>query len=463
MSPPRPLVCGVDVARALRLLIVGLASLVLAGEARAAGPLGRQGSPITTSSYTIDLFQGPLIGSSRVTAMAGAVVAIAAGADIMTSNPATPAVRYYSSHSVTDWNAGIEWRFPSQLNSTDFDNNGTKGFTFNDFVFLSTSGYVQEGPLGIGIALDLQQYSLGRPDGQTAVQSASVRLAQMHAMAAYSIKDELHLGFGLRGAVFVIRDSGQSELTAVPGTGGLLTMAGLSPELGAMWAPRSLPLRLGLALRAPVVGKATTSDITPDAAGDLRIGSLYIPRTIARPWEVEWGFAVQFGPRPLNIPWYDSRRVPREELEQYRKTPDDTRVVLINRYDRRRRARFPRPKFLLAASFLVTGPTENAVGIESFLAQRVDRSGRRATFTPRIGVETEVVPDWVVFRSGLYLEPTRFDQSSPRLHTTFGAESRLFSWDVFGSFDSPVPFRLGANLDVARDYYDWNWTWGLWW
>ncbi len=37
-------------------------------------------------------------------------------------------------------------------------------------------------------------------------------------------------------------------------------------------------------------------------------------------------------------------------------------------------------------------------------------------------------------------------------------------WEVdFGSFDSPVPFRLGANLDVARDYYDWNWTWGIWW
>jgi hypothetical protein len=68
----------------------------------------------------------------------------------------------------------------------------------------------------------------------------------------------------------------------------------------------------------------------------------------------------------------------------------------------------------------------------------------------------------VIFRAGAYLEPSRFSESGPRLHTTFGAETRMFQTDVFGSFDSPVPFRIGANLDVARDYYDWNWTWGLW-
>jgi len=430
--------------------------------AAAAGPLGPQGSPITTSSYTLDIFQGPLIGSSRVTAMAGAVVALAAGADIMTANPATPAVRYPFSHSVTDWNAGIEWRFPSQLGTTDFDNNGTKGFAYNDFIFVSSSGYVQEGPVGLGLALDLQQYQLGKIQGAPAISSASVRVASLHLMGAYSIHDELHLGLGLRGALLTLRDAGQNELTAVPGTEGLLTMAGLGPELGALWAPRDLPLRIGGALRAPVIGKATSSDIRPDSAGDLRLGSLFLPRTIQRPWELEWGFAVQLGPRPLNIPWLDPRTIPRRDLERFRKTPDDTRQVLINRYDKHRRKKIPRPKLLISTSFLVTGPSDNAVGMESFLAQRVDRSGRTASFTPRIGVETEPWPDWVWFRAGAYLEPSRFEQSTSRMHATVGAETRVFQTDIFGSFDSPVPFRVGVNLDVARDYYDWNWTWGLW-
>lgn len=442
--------------------VVGLSIVSAPSEARAGGPLGPPGAPITTSSYTIDLFQGPLIGSSRVTAMAGAVVALAAGADIMTANPATPAVRYPFSHSNTDWNAGIEWRFPNQLGTTDFDNNGTKGFAYKDFIFLSTGGYVQEGPLGLGVAIDVQQYELGRVAGAPAIQSASVRVASLHLMGAYSIKDEVHIGLGLRGALLTLRDAGQNEITAVPGTEGLLTMAGLAPELGALWAPRGMPIRIGAALRAPVVGKATSSDIVPDSAGDLRVGNLVLPRTIQRPWELEWGVALQLGPRPLNFQWLDPRTIPRHELERLRRSPDDTRQVLINRYDKRRRAKVPRPKFLIATSFLVTGVTSNAVGMESFLAQRVDRSGQFATFTPRVGVETEPFPDWVWFRAGAYLEPTRFTQSTPRLHATVGAETRIFQTDVFGSFDSPVPFRMGINLDVARDYYDWNWTWGLW-
>ncbi|HRG94977.1 MAG TPA: hypothetical protein PLR99_01940 [Polyangiaceae bacterium] len=451
--------------RSLPRLLSGLGlavGVLVASPARGGGPLGAQGSPITTSSYTIDLFQGPLIGSSRVTAVGGAVVALAAGADIMTANPATPAVRYASSHSITDWNAGIEWRFPSQLGTTDFDNNGTKGFAYNDFVFLSTSGYVQEGPLGIGVALDLQQYELGRVGGAPVIKSASVRLASLHLMAGYSLDDEVHLGFGLRGALLTLRDSGQSEFTAVPGTEGLLTMAGLAPEVGFLWAPRAHPLRLGAAARAPVVGKATSSDIAPDSAGDLRVGTMYLPRTIERPWELEWGFAVQLGERPLNVRWLDPRTLPRGELERFRRSPDDTRQVLINRYEQQRRVRFPRPKLLLSTSFMITGPTANAVGMESFLAQRVDRSGRHASFTPRVGVETEALPNWLWLRAGAYLEPTRFAQSSPRLHTTVGLEARVFESSVFNLWDSAVPFRLGVNLDVARDYYDWNWTWGLW-
>lgn len=446
----------------LAAVAVAFSIVAITSEAAAGGPLGKQGAPITTSSYTIDLFQGPLIGSSRVTAMAGAVVAIAAGADIMTANPATPAVRYPFSHSVTDWNAGIEWRFPSQLGTTDFDNNGTKGFAYNDFVFVSSSGYVQEGPVGFGVALDLQQYQLGKIQGAPAISSASVRVASLHLMGAYSIKDELHIGIGLRGALLTLRDAGQNELTAVPGTEGLLTMAGLGPEIGALWAPRDLPLRIGGTVRAPVIGKATSSDIQPDSAGDLRLGGLYLPRTIQRPWELEWGFAVQLGPRPLNIPWLDPRTIARRDLERFRKSPDDTRQVLINRYDKQRRKKIPRPKLLVATSFMITGPSDNAVGMESFLAQRVDRSGRTATFMPRIGVETEPFPDWVWFRAGAYLEPSRFDQSNSRMHATVGVETRVFQTDIFGSFDSPVPFRVGVNLDVARDYYDWNWTWGLW-
>ncbi|HEY8075338.1 MAG TPA: hypothetical protein VIF62_14540, partial [Labilithrix sp.] len=73
-------------------LIAGL--LVLwSRDALADGPLGAQGTPIKTSKYTFDVFQGPILASSRVTAMAGAYTAIADGTEGITFNAAAPAVR----------------------------------------------------------------------------------------------------------------------------------------------------------------------------------------------------------------------------------------------------------------------------------------------------------------------------------------------------------------------------------
>jgi hypothetical protein len=51
----------------------------LSRPAYAGGPLGPQGSRIQTSNYGVDLFQGPVFASTRITGIAGAFTAIAEG------------------------------------------------------------------------------------------------------------------------------------------------------------------------------------------------------------------------------------------------------------------------------------------------------------------------------------------------------------------------------------------------
>src|SRR3954467_14604364 len=71
-------------------VLVALSVLFSAAPVVAAGELGQNGSAITTSSYSLDLFQGPIFAGSRVTSLAGAYVAIAEDVDGDLQNPAAP-------------------------------------------------------------------------------------------------------------------------------------------------------------------------------------------------------------------------------------------------------------------------------------------------------------------------------------------------------------------------------------
>ena len=440
----------------------GLAS---AREARASGPLGPQGTAITTSDYTVDLFQGPLTASNRVTGLAGAVAPLAEGIDMHAFNAASPAIRTAHSSQVTEFDISAGLTFPGALKGLDFDNNGTKGFTYENFIFVTMAGQIQEGPFGIGATVDVQQYDLGGTTGAESVSSVAFRLIQARLLAAYAVTDELTIGGGVRGVLFSLRDAALSRIgfSSFTDLSGVLAMAGVGPEVGALYAPLKLPLRIGMSARAPVTGRIIPGEaVDIDEHGDRRLGLLYLPTRVDLPWQIEWGVAFQLGPRPLNVKWLDSRDERHDDVERYRKTPDEARSTVVARMGRRRYEKLPREKLLVSVSFTATGPSAQAVGLESFLAGVVDRSGEKISFTPRVGIETEPWPTRVVFRAGSYVEPTRFRNGAPRLHGTAGVEVRTFSWDVFGLFEEPMPLRVGGSLDIAREYFGWGVTAGIW-
>lgn len=433
--------------------------------ASAGGPLGPQGSPIRTSQYKIDLFQGPLLASSRIMGLGGAYTAVADGAEAIMYNPASVSLRPAHSTTYDDYDLTGGIVFPSSVTGTDFDNNGRRGFTYDSFYWANVGGSVQHGHFGLGAFLSAQQYELGRPGDdvvidQQRVDELTLRLYRFDAVASYGFFDEqLHIGGGVRVASFDAVDTTGSERL-------LFGAHAIGLQGGILATPYRLPLRLGFAARSPLVGfEDEGSRVKKDDAGDRRVGAFYLPSNAEVPWEVEWGVATQLGKRALNIPWMDEDKVDPKESEPERRAVHGQRepaYKAARRILKRRYWKIPRERILLSFSMLLTGPASDAVGFESVLARTVDRSGQRVSLTSRAGAEAELWPNRLVLRAGSYVEPTRFNQSSTRVHATTAFDVRLIDWTVFGLYPEDTSFRLSAAIDGARDYFGWTVGVGIW-
>lgn len=478
------------------------ALLVLAGlcaKARAAaagGALGANGTDIQTSSYALDLFQGPVFAGTRVTGLGGAYVAIAEDVDGDLQNPAAPAVRPFFSYSKFDYWLGFGITFPATLSGVDFFNSGSKTNLTNTpdaFVFFTPAVNLQWGEFGLGLTLEMQQYELsGPPPGG----SIRVTIPTTHLQLARGIDhNQLVVGAGARLV---------SMSVSGPDAGAAFSSSGVGLEFGAVYKPENTPLRLGVAVRTPVQTRASYRDgLLPDENGDLVVqtqaGQAYLPKIVAVPWDFNFGFAVQLGKRPLNPPWrmlpdlterqtleHRLRELDREEEEQralsVARTPEERERIArtfageqaaddrrfaeqqLSVAQRIEREHLAMNRFYVQfnASMLVSGSVEAAVGIESLLTQKVNRSGQRVVSSPRLGVECGIVPEWLKLRAGTYLEPTRFETSDLRVHGTAGLDIKLFRWNVFGAWPDDYLWRLGLSGDASTRYYTYGLSLGGW-
>ncbi len=493
--PRRPLGRRARLAQAAVLLC---ASSFSSG---ALAQLGPNGTRIETNDYAIDLFQGPVIASTRVMGLGGAYVAVAEFTEGTNQNPAAPAVRTAYSFDHIDYDIGIGITVPATLTSSDFFNTG-KGKTFipstsqQGFIAGELSANLQFGRWGIGAAFRAQRYSLTRAEANDQLES---RFATPDIQLARAFLDgQLVLGAGVRGGgLSVVNTNAERDSEAT-----LFESAGATLQAGGLWRPNDTSYRIGASLRGPIRTDVDETDelvLFPDSEED----KLFLPNSVEMPWELAAGFAYQFG-RIFNPRWYDPsvlverteryvlwRHADRERRRQrlhrtaeaaggdvsgakaaidallraeeltdeasLARARQETRVRLEQRYQELKRF-----YLLVSTALLVNGPTPDAVGVESFLERIVNRSGKSVTFSPRLGVETEIWPRWFVLRGGTYLEPTRFDESSPRLHGTVGGDVRLGGWNVFGAWPEKYVWRLRGALDVARGYVGWGVAIGGW-
>lgn len=492
---------------------MALACLAWGLAARAAGPLGPNGSPLRTSQYTVDLTQGPVLASSRVTGLAGAYVAIAEGVEGIVQTPVAPAVRPAYSVDHFDYDIGLGLTLPSMLRNTDFFNQQGTNSVVSDpvgFVFVNPAALVQIGELGLGAAVKFQNFGLNRQRGTATDRRDRLRtrFASVNLQAAHMFFDrELVLGLGLRALTLSLRNDaaplGERQLFATTGVGW---------EIGGLYMPTNRPYRIGASFSSAFTTAADRlSQLQPDAAGDRVVGdpadpdnAFWLPEEVSEPWQLNVGFAVQLGPRPLNPGFIDpearigraeralARRAAEREHRYRRRRanmpPDhpephereralrakkehgdaldelhlervehEARQALRARY-----ARMSRQYVLISMSLVATGRLHDAVGVGSFLQRVVSRSGQQVTLSPRLGLETEPVPHWVKVRAGTYGEPSRFEHGAGRLHGTLGFDVKLFPWGVFGLFDRDTHWRIGGVLDAAQRYFSWGVGIGIW-
>jgi hypothetical protein len=480
----RKVACG-----AVAALVVFVAG---AREARAGGPLGPNGSPIKTSDYAIDLFRGPIFAGARVTGLGGAYIAISEDVDGDLQNPAAPAVRPFFSYTYFDYWLGFGLTFPATLQNVDFFNSGSKTHITNppdSFVFFTPSVNLQFGELGIGLSLETQQYQLSQPDESgTKKNTLRVTIPTTHLQFGYGLDhNQWVLGVGARFVSMSVRGPEEHRPS--------FTSSGSGLEFGMVWKPENTPVRLGFAYRTPIRTDASyTEGLLPNSDGDVIVQSasaqtFYLPKAVAFPWDVNFGFAVQFGGRPFNPPWRtNDELIERQKLEHRLRQLDreaernhalaearteHDRERILARYKREQDAddaaldraliaakwqierdlvKMNRFYVQVAASMIVSGPVDQGVGVESLMTQTVSRSGERTVISPRLGVESGVIPEYLKLRAGTYVEPTRFEGSSARTHFTAGADVKLLVWNVFGLWPDDYMWRLGIGADVAHRY-----------
>jgi hypothetical protein len=288
----------------------------------------------------------------------------------------------------------------------------------------------------------------------------------------------------------------------------LFSTVGSGFETGFIWRPNGWQIRIGGAYHGGFTTRASPESRTFVLYEDDPVNQLFLPARVSVPWDVNVGFAAQLGPRPLNPQWIDPSIVlePMRRYLGWRQHERDRRLRQAERSgsiyeterERKRRLRKLRAELraeedlddherarveadlhrrlrlryleqerfyvLVTTSLMVSGAVDNAVGIESMLDRRVQRSGERLSISPHIGAETEIVPHWLKLRGGSYLEPTRFDSNAKgaRLHATFGFDQKVLGWNVFGAFDDGTEWRVSGSVDASRNYLGWGATIGVW-
>jgi hypothetical protein len=459
-------------------------------------------------NYTVDAAQGPVTGSTRVIGLGGAFVAVAEGMDGVAVNPASVAVRLPYSWNRWEFGFGFDFAIGGWLPSNDFLNRAPRDDQDEEpepegadveqrsLLFGSVGITLQFEHAGLGISAEGQQQALQRSENASAglaPASLAGNFGIVHASLGYGFFDgQFVLGAGPRvTGVSLSRGSGASDI---------LSINGIGYQVGAVYKPLNSRLRVGAAYK---------SEVRPsfDATVGTAEQPVYNTTALRLPWQASAGFAYQFGPRPFNPPFVTAERraqafrynqeldsIARErQLEEAERTyeaaptpENDERLARIKARFRREAARdedrlaeheqrvndalfkeyMARPRFyvLVTTELLILGPTSESIDLVSVYENRskVRFSGETLTLSPRLGLESEVAPNWLRLRAGSYLEPARAAGAKDRLHGTFGFDVKLFRWNVFGLLGDFDSWSFSSAVDGAREYLSTSFSIGIW-
>ncbi len=366
--------------------------------------------PITSRNFNLDLFEQPALGSPQYIAMAGAIAAVAQGAAGLYTNPASAAVRPETHVDKFAWGVYLNSYIPAD--GQDSNNNGQSITTYRRSLLGAAGILLQYGPWGMTIDGGYTAHEISpQAGGGLGARSLIGHLA----LARTFLDESLSAGIGLR--------LGGLNVYTLTGSNQLFTQAGLSGEAGVVWMPKDKSFRMAFSGGLPIhTGELQFSNCDPnDCFGYILPGDAVVP------WVASVGEAYQFAHSPWN--------------QRVNETFRDERQLTI------------------AFDLSFTGAVENGYGMEAFAAKQLQQSGRSTTVTPRLGLESEVIPGWLRLRAGTYLEPTRFPETDARWHATGGFEVRVVSFHLLGQ---ERRVQISAAADVAVRYQNVALSIGFW-
>lgn len=365
--------------------------------------------PVTSRNFNIDLFEQPELGSPRLVAMSGAVNSVAEGGSGLYTNPASAAVRPETRSDKFAWNVYFNSYVPAT--GQDLNNNGQAVTTIRRSLLGAAGLLLQYGKWGLTLDGGFTAHEIApQAGGGLGVRSLIAHVA----VARTVLDDDVAVGAGVR--------LGGLNVYTLEGGQTLFTRAGASAEAGAVWKPREASFRMAASGALPIDTGTVQYECDPnDCFGYI------LPLDAVVPWTAVLGGARRWGPTPWN--------------HQVGQTYRDERHLTV------------------AVELAATGAVDDGYGMEAFAAKQLQASGRRTTFRPKLGLESEVIPGWLRLRTGTYVESSRFQETTARWHVTGGFEVRVVSFRFAGR---ERRIALSAAGDFATRYKNLGISVGFW-
>lgn len=407
-------------------------ALVLALSCTSAWQARAQGGEVESEAPdTIDTVRGTIQGSTRFIGLGGAFVAIADDTEGVPINPASAAVRLPYSWDAFSYGFGADFSVGTWLPKNDVYNapedpeaeqNGT--------IFGSLAAIVNIRHAGFGLSAEAEQNDVSqRSQGVSKDRTGNFGLVHLDAAYGY-FEGQLLLGAGLR-VVGVSIDGNE---------GGSLLTAGVGYTAGFIVKPTSTNFRFGIAIKQPINAEL-------EREGDAE------PTTVHIPWTAAAGLAIQLGSRDLNRPFVTVGDRVEHNTRGREETDEDEEKAAQQLFDEYQKNQ---TWYLLLTTELAVlqGPRDVPLGDDV----PIDRP----LLSPRVGLETEIVPRWLRVRGGSYLELPVTEGGEARVHGTVGGDIKLFPFSAFGLIQPFDWWAFSFAADMAENYLNTGFSVGIW-
>lgn len=346
----------------------------------------------------------------------------------MTRNPAAVASKdpRFEHFFNVDFAAALHFLPPWSSGSWDWDNDGNpdQPIPQSDWIPRFTVVYLtasaQVGNFGFGAGADLQNFL-----SKTPTAGFNLGLAHLFAAFGYSAwSDQILIGLGAESTHAVL---GFFENRRLEDS---VAYNGWGIQGGLLWRPKERNYRIGFAYRPAAVGGPSS----PLPEGQT-VGGLTPFQSISAPARISLGASWAWGTSGRNYNITGPEGWTRAGLR-----PDgtDNYTAAMTRW-------------LFTTQLDAYMPVRNALSATQFLEQKSGvapaAAGDQISFSPRIGIEKEVVRDLLRLRAGGYLEPAQVQTGRARPHGTAGAELYLFKL-------GPNRTSVGLSGDLARAYFN---------